>query len=243
MYSQSSRTDLNNWEALGNIGWNWETLAPYYRKHETFHLPSKENAKKYQSDYLDPATRGEDGPIQVSLSEHDVTWLQEAWPPTAQNAGYPVPRDPRSGSAIGGFNNLSCIDPKTMTRSYAANAYWAPNKHRPNLKVMPRALTTKINFTRIDNVPRAASVTVEIDGSPMIINATQEVILCAGAIASPHLLEVSGIGSRKLLESIGVDVVVDNENVGENLQDHIFTGPTYVSRITYTRLQVFLTHI
>ena len=231
MYNQCSQADLNNWEALGNPGWGWDDMAPYFRKHETFHPPSKETVKKFSAEYLDPALRGSNGPIHLSLCEQDINWLQERWPETAKNAGYPVPNtEPRSGAAIGGFNTLSTVNPATRTRSYAANGYWIPYRERPNFHVVTNAMVQKIVMDDSAENPRASAVLVEIDSQPQTVKARKEVIMCAGVIQSPQLLELSGIGAKTHLDSLGVRTVVNNEAMGENLQDHIMIVPCYVSQ-------------
>ncbi|OCL04181.1 GMC oxidoreductase [Glonium stellatum] len=215
MFSMCSRQDLDNWAELGNNGWGFDDMIPYFRKFETYNPPSKELSTKINSQYLDPLLRGTNGPVQ------------EVWPQTCINLGYPQPKDPRSGSAIGGFNQLTTVDPKLVRRSYSARAYYEPNAHRPNLSVLTDALVSKIEFektTPYSGSAKATSVQFTVAGIPYTVNVKKEVIICGGTINSPQILELSGIGSASLLQKHGVNVVYDNPNVGENLNDHSATG-------------------
>ena len=116
---------------------------------------------------------------------------------------------------------MSTIDASSSTRSYAATAYFAPNIGRPNLTVLTDAQVNKITFSHTHNV-HATGVSFTSKGSTYHVRASKEVILCAGAFQSPQILEVSGIGSKSILSPLGIDVVIDNPNVGENLQEQPF---------------------
>ena len=91
MFSMASRQDLNNWKELGNEGWGFDDLAPYYRKSETYNPPSKILSAKINDKYVDPLLRGTSGPIQVSFCEADFAWNQETWPETCIAAGCTYP--------------------------------------------------------------------------------------------------------------------------------------------------------
>lgn len=113
-----------------------------------------------------------------------------------------------------------------VSRSYAANAYYKPNAGRPNLKVLTNALATKVIFDGYkEEAPLVATgVNFTTKGQSCIVKAKREVILSAGVVQSPQLLELSGIGSAALLNSFGIKVLADNPHVGENLQDHAMTS-------------------
>lgn len=151
------------------------------------------------------------------------------WPKTIKNAGYAPVNDPRTGSAIGGFNQLSTIDPRHNRRSYAAREYYEPNKDRPNLFVFTHALVSKIELEKNADSVKATGVQFISNGSPYTVKANREVIVCGGAVNSPQILELSGIGSPAVLQKAGVEVVVDLPGVGENLSDHTATGIVLVS--------------
>ncbi|KAF2692068.1 GMC oxidoreductase [Lentithecium fluviatile CBS 122367] len=186
MFSMASHQDLGNWKELENEGWGFEDLAPYYRKLETI------NDK-----YVDPLLRGTSGPIQVCAINRHVL------------ACYPTPKDPRTGSALGGFNQLTAVDPKTLRRSYSAREYYQPN----------------IDLEKSDSRgAKATGVSTIVDEATHFVKANKEVIICGGVVSSPQILELSGIGSPVVLPKAGIYIVVDNPNIGENLNDHTATG-------------------
>jgi choline dehydrogenase-like flavoprotein len=118
--------------------------------------------------------------------------------------------------------NLSTIDASSSTRSYAATAYFAPNIGRPNLTVLTDAQVNKITFSSHTHNVHASGVSFTSKGTTYHVKASKEVILCAGAFQSPQILELSGIGSKSILTPLGIDVIVENPNVGENLQEQPF---------------------
>jgi choline dehydrogenase-like flavoprotein len=128
------------------------------------------------------------------------------------------------GSAIGycawwGLRAIF-IDPETNTRSYSATAFYPPNAHRTNLSLLVEAYVNKIELEASESGSRAAGVQFTTQGKQFTVRARREVIVCAGTVKSPQLLELSGIGSPALPESHGISVMVANEGVGENLRDH-----------------------
>ncbi|KAJ4292738.1 hypothetical protein N0V90_009401 [Kalmusia sp. IMI 367209] len=241
MFSMASRQDLDNWKELGNEGWSFDELAPYYRKFEKYNPSSEVLSTKINDKYVDPLLRGTDGPIQISFCDADFTWNQETWPETAINAGYPAPKDPRTGSAIGGFNQLTTVDPKTMRRSYSAREYYEPNKNRENLSVLTNALAAKIELEKAGSGDaKATGVSFIVDGTTHHVKANKEVIVCGGVVNSPQILELSGIGSPSVLSQAGVDIVVDNPYVGEGLNDHTATGLGVKVKDEYPTAEVLL---
>ncbi|KAH7126914.1 hypothetical protein B0J11DRAFT_526754 [Dendryphion nanum] len=241
MFSMASRQDLDNWAELGNKGWGFDDLAPYYRKAEKYNAPSKELSDRIGGKYVDPLLRGTDGPIQLSFCEADTQWSQELWPATCETMGYPAPKDPRTGSAIGGFNQLTTVDPKTTRRSYSARAYYEPASDRPNLSLLTGALVAKIETEKSgDGDVTATGVKFTVEGTSYTVKANREVIVCGGVINSPQILELSGIGNKDLLQKAGVDVVVDLPGVGENLNDHSATGISLAVKDEYPTAEVLI---
>lgn len=167
------------------------------------------------------------GPVEASFAEEISDPLPKAWVDTWATMGWGVNSDPFSGEALGGYVNAMNIEASSKQRSHALSAYYAPVKTRENLVVVTSALVTKIHFSddKDENGNLAAtSVSYMLDGKPHTATATKEIVLAAGALQTPKLLELSGIGSAALLNSFDIPVLVDNENVGENLQDHIDCG-------------------
>ncbi|KAL2884211.1 hypothetical protein SGCOL_000150 [Colletotrichum sp. CLE4] len=218
-WTHPSRRDIDNWGTLGNKGWSWEALAPYFKKSESFVAPSSQQTSDLLLDYIDSSVHGTTGPIANEFPLLYSPFL-EAWPRTLEKLGLRVDGDPRDGAALGGYVNLLNVD--KGTRSYAANTYLGPARQRSNLKVVTDALVTKVMLEKTRGGVLAKGVKWSQAGSESEATAKREVILAAGSIASPQLLEVSGVGDKKLLGSHGVEVLVDNPNVGENLQDHVY---------------------
>ena len=136
--------------------------------------------------------------------------------------------DPLSGESIGGMSNPCTIDPKTKERSHAGSTYYKMAADRPNLRVVTEALVEKIVLEKSNERVVASGVNfTPKDGQSFTIRAAREVILSAGVFKSPQLLELSGIGSTELLRSHGIEVVINNPQVGENLQDHGMAGVSF----------------
>ena len=229
LYSNSSQRDLDSWERLGNKGWDWESMQPYYHKLETYNVPSKELSDAVESGYIDPKLRGTDGPIQTTFAQSLSGWMEKCWLDTCRTAGYPAPKEPRNGMSLGAFCQLMTIDPKDWTRSYSYSGYIEPHLSRSNLKLLTNARAGKILLRKEGDHAVATGVQYFVDGKEYRVAASREVICSAGTVQTPQILELSGIGDRALLEKHGIDVVVDNAHVGTNLQDHPMAGVTYVS--------------
>jgi choline dehydrogenase-like flavoprotein len=224
-----SRENIDAWGRLGSPGWSWDTLEPYYRKMATV-TPPGENARTVADvDWYDPSLGGGSGPLQVTWGEGYAENLQGAWVRSFNSLGLEMNGDPRSGSAIGGFQNMQAIHPRTKTRSYAPNAWYnAAARARENLVVMTGTLAKKIVTRRGEKGVVATGVVIQkTGGEEQLVHARKEVILAAGVFQSPQLLELSGIGGRSLLEKHDIPVVIDNAAVGENLQDHAIVAQLF----------------
>ncbi|KAL8989551.1 MAG: hypothetical protein Q9177_001587 [Variospora cf. flavescens] len=224
------KSSIDAWERLGNEGWNWDAMAPYYRKFHTFNPPSKETAEALGTAYIDQEIQGNSGPIQSSFPEFHGP-LGKAWPQTFKNLDFPLTSDPLSsgGQATGGFSYLSTVDPHTWERSHAGSAYYTPIKDRPNLCLLTETQVQKIILEKqsATNVVAKGVSFLDHGGMSRTKMAKREVIVCAGAIHSPQLLELSGIGSAHILRSHGTEVFYNNPYVGENFQDHPMTGMSF----------------
>ncbi|RFU24241.1 hypothetical protein B7463_g12097, partial [Scytalidium lignicola] len=217
-----SRGIIDAWGKLGNEGWSYDELAPYFLKFGTRHSPSEEVCQITRTDVIDNHLSGH-GPIHMSYG-NGFGPMNSAWMDVHTQLGLkPTGGDLASGQVSGAFQNTFNIDPATKTRSYAATAYYGSEaRQRSNLTVLTNTIVQKIELQDQDSEVVATGVQVRMkDGSVRYIQARTEVILGAGALQSPQLLELSGIGGRALLEQHGINVVVENPNVGENLQDHV----------------------
>ena len=130
--------------------------------------------------------------------------------------------DPWSGDHIGFYNTLGLVarsGPNKGLRSYAARGYFETNAHRPNLHVLCDATVSSIQL----DGRKATGVSFTYGGQQHIVKAGKEVIVAAGAIQSPQILELSGIGNPEVLQAAGVDCKIENKAIGENFQDHVLT--------------------
>jgi choline dehydrogenase len=201
VYDRGTRADYDGWVAAGNQGWSYEEVMPYFKRAETYEPDAN-------------AWHGGDGPVHVSRPgiRHK---LSQAWIAAGQEAGYPY-NDDTNGARREGFGPVD-LTVGSGRRSSAASAYLAPVRRRPNLTVVTGALVTRI---LIEN-GRAIGVSYALKGRQESAHADCEVIICAGAIASPQLLMLSGIGDGGHLRAHGISTLVDLKGVGRNLQDHL----------------------
>jgi choline dehydrogenase len=200
MVTRCQPEDYDDWAKAGNPGWDYASLLPYFKKIEN------------TVDYVGP-TRGTSGPITVERSP-GLPELSKLLVAAAKECGIPFNQDPNSGNVNGiGYTQRAIRNGMRMS---AAKAYVKPARKRSNLTVQCNALTTKIRFEGL----RAVGVDYVVNGEKFSANARQEVVLSAGAIGSPQLLELSGVGQAERLKALGIDVVLDLPGVGENLQDH-----------------------
>lgn len=220
-----SRSGFNSWEKLGNPGWGWDTLAPYFRKFHTYTGPGDVAEKDLLLDYQVKEAQGSSGPLKISYgSGEGYPPFSSAWPKAWSNLNKKITGDPITGSATGAFNNPATIDPDTRERSHAGNDYLTKEvRARPNLRVVTEALVTKLILKR--DAGQVAAMGIEFEaknGQTLQVLAQHEVVLAAGAIKTPQLLELSGVGNQEILSKHHIECLVDNPNVGENLQDHGF---------------------
>lgn len=215
-WDRTSEHELDAWEQLGNVGWNWKSLYAAMLKVETF-LPSPE----YGIDGV-----GKTGPIRTLINRiiprHQATWI-----PTMNNLGLPHNHESLNGQPVGVSTQPSNIRPN-YTRSYAPD-YLKLAGHNLQLKLDTRV--AKVNFKGTT----ATGVTLE-DGT--VIHARKEVILSAGSFLTPGVLELFGIGDSALLSKIGIQVIKHLPSVGENLQDHIRTQISFQLKPEYTSFDV-----
>jgi choline dehydrogenase-like flavoprotein len=163
--------------------------------------------------------------LQIALVNPDGVWEKD-WVDGLESVRFPK-SDPLSGHFGGPNIAPESINPRTKQRSYAANAYLDPVRSRPNLTILTDTTVTKLLLERSSSADDAVAKGVQFiskGSSSQIIRVRKEAIISARAINSPRILELSGIGGADLLQRLAIDVVVDNPHVGENLQNHLFTG-------------------
>lgn len=212
---RGSRADYDAWEALGSPGWGWDGLLPYFRKATSFTPPQVDLGVDVAAD---PSAYGR-GPVHISFPSilfPDMRNMSDA----VGAHGVSTSRGPASGDATGLVWTPNTLDYASGTRSHARVAYYdAVAAHRPNLRLVTGHVVDRILF---DDDLNAVGVRVRSreDNSTETVSASAEVILAAGAVNTPKLLQLSGIGPRDVLEAAGVDVLRDAPGVGANFQDH-----------------------
>ncbi|KAJ7157930.1 GMC oxidoreductase [Mycena crocata] len=219
--------DIDAIEKLGNPGWNWKDYMKYSQRSETFHPPAREQTDLYPHTY-ETKFHGTSGPIHTTIPFHYHA-LDALFQETLVNKGLKAIKDPYGGDITGTWIANANIDPRTWTRSYAATGYLAPAQGRPNLLVLTEATVTRILFEDAIGGRDLTATGVEFmhEGRTFQVNAKTEVILSAGTIQDPQILELSGIGRTEILKSIGVEVKIELDGVGENVQDHTFLGVSF----------------
>ncbi|TCD71178.1 hypothetical protein EIP91_012127 [Steccherinum ochraceum] len=219
VYMPPPADDIDDFEKLGNSGFNWSNFSRALRKVEGFVRPRDENLVKGNLK-ASKWTMGTEGPLKISYPP-TVTILESKMQEALTYAGITAASDPQGGDPHGHFITPNTYDPISHTRSYATTAFYEPNKHLPNFTVLPAAQVQRVLFSSSSNGGISASgVEFVTDGTKYTVHAAKEVIISCGALASPQLLELSGIGNKKILDNLGVPVVIDLPAVGENLQEH-----------------------
>jgi choline dehydrogenase len=201
IYIRGHRSDYDQWRDLGNIGWGYDDVLPYFKR--------AENNERLNNEF-----HGRGGPLNVAdhIFRHP---LSEMFVASATAAGISRNEDFNGAEQEGcGFYQLT---QKNGARCSAAAAYLRPALGRKNLTVTTGALTTRIHFAN----KRATGVRYLHRGKTEQAEATREVILSGGTVNSPQLLLLSGVGPVDELRSVGTDVVLDLPGVGKNLQDHL----------------------
>ncbi|MDA9744668.1 GMC family oxidoreductase N-terminal domain-containing protein [Candidatus Pelagibacter sp.] len=212
LWIRGQSNDYDNWRQQGNKGWGWDDVLPYFIKSENNEL----GKGKFHSD---------EGPIMVANKKIKLKMLDE-FINAAEEKGIPKVNDFNTGDNFGvGFFQFTTTFNKfgLKLRYSSAKGYLNPAKKRSNLKIITNAHVQKINFEG----KKASGIEYFLGENLSKISANKEVILCAGSIGSPHILQVSGIGDGDKLSKIGIDIIKNLKGVGKNLQDHLMFRPVY----------------
>lgn len=203
MYIRGDHQDYDDWVAAGNPGWSYADVLPYFKKAEN-------NEFWGESVY-----HGAGGPLNVADVREPSVYAR-AFVEAGIQAGHKPNPDFNGGHQLG--VGLTQVTQKNGERCSTAKGYITPNLLRPNLQIITRVRTTRI----LMEGKRAIGVEYrDAQGNMQQIKAAREVIICAGALQSPQLLMLSGIGPAQTLQQHGIAVVQDTPGVGQNLQDHI----------------------
>ncbi|WP_424988096.1 GMC family oxidoreductase [Microbulbifer sp. S227A] len=202
LYVRGQAEDYDRWRQMGNTGWGWDDVLPYFRQSEN----NERGADEFH---------GDAGPLSVSNMrvERPIT---NAWLDAAQQAGYPY--NPDSNGAEQEGVGVFQFTARKGRRCSAAVAYLNPVKHRGNLRIITHARVARIHFEG----GRARGVAyTDRAGNTHVVRAGREAILSGGAVNSPQLLMLSGIGEASQLQENGIETVRDLPGVGKNMQDHL----------------------
>ena len=202
VYVRGHALDFDEWESLGATGWNYQNCLPYFNK--------LENHQCVTSAYT-----GSEGPVAISGGNNMRNPLYRAFIDAGVETGYSETENYNGYRQEGFGQKFMNVD--GGIRASSSHAYLKDAKKRPNLTILKRALVTRITFEG----KTATGIECKIRRQMRRFSARREVVLCAGSIGSPHLLQVSGVGPKDKLTDIGIDVVHDLPGVGENLQDHL----------------------
>ena len=207
LYVRGHAADFDGWAQMGCRGWSYDEVLPYFRK--------SENYIQGKSDL-----RGKSGPLQVE-DYRTILPLTHRFVEGAQQAGHPLRPDLNDGKQTGvGYSQNTRLG---RWRGSTAQTFLASARHRANLKVETNAQAGRLLF----DGKRCVGVTFRQNNATRELRASREVIVCGGAVNSPHLLQISGIGPAEHLQAHGIDVLHNLPGVGANLQDH------YVARVSH----------
>ena len=206
VYVRGNRADYDGWAALGNEGWSYKEVLPYFIRSENHEAAEK----------MDPGYHGNDGELDVSFPTIFKTPFADAFIASCEKIGIRNNRDYNGAKQEGA--SISQCTIKNGKRCSGAVAFLKPVLKRSNLTAITKAQVTKIIFEG----KKAIGVEYTKNGKNLTIRSNKEVILSAGAFQSPQLLMLSGIGDSNVLKEHGIDMVHELKGVGKNLQDHLF---------------------
>jgi choline dehydrogenase len=206
VYMRGQKVDYDYWAALGNRGWSWDEVLPYFKRAERHFGGASEH-------------HGCEG--ELCVEEPRVRWkILDAWRDAAEECGIPKVEEFNRGDNFG--NAYFHMTQRRGVRWGATRAWLREAMKRPNLTVMTKAHTKAVRIGERDGFKRAIGVELAVDKQGEgIVRARREVILAAGSIGSPQLLQLSGIGPGQLLEAHGIPLVHELPGVGGNLHDHL----------------------
>jgi len=205
IYMRGQRDDYDHWASLGNPGWSWDEVLPYFRRME---------------DYVHGADAWHGAGGELRVEERRVSWeILDAWRAAAAECGLPPIPEFNRGDNFG--TAYFQMNQRRGVRWSNHKAFLRPVMNRPNLAVLTGAHATRVLFDTAMGARRATGLAFQRNGEKLVVRARREVILATGAIGSPQLLQLSGIGPGELLREIGITPLLDSPGVGENLQDHL----------------------
>ncbi len=206
VYMRGQKSDYDHWAALGNNGWSWEEILPYYKRVEDY---------AHGADELHGAGGG------LRIEEQRVSWeILDSWRDAAEQCGIPKIAEFNRGNNFG--NAYFQMNQRRGVRWSATKAFLRPAMKRANLTVLTGAHVNRVCIETTGSAKRASGIEFRLPGeNEQRAQANREVILAAGAIGSPQILQLSGIGPGALLSRFGIPLVHELPGVGANLHDHL----------------------
>ncbi|EQB58549.1 hypothetical protein CGLO_01198 [Colletotrichum gloeosporioides Cg-14] len=225
-WTRGAAADFDAWEELGNDGWGWKGLLPYFKKVEKYTTNVGQGIRDEFNIKPNMSFHGTNGPINVAYPDHIYNTSSSVLQGLAE-VGIHTSNDVNSGDPTGAMIVASSMSPTNQTRSDARTGYFDTANARSNFHVVTGHMATRLIVGlpgSLTNQESRRIIGVELSSGLSDINRTvtvnKEVILAAGAIQSPVLLQVSGIGPRQVLESLNISTQIDLPGVGNNFQDH-----------------------
>ncbi len=201
IYMRGQARDYDQWRQLGNVGWGWDDVLPFFMQHEDYSFGADD-------------MHAQGGEMRIEAQR--LHWpILDAFRAAAIESGIPATNDFNRGDNEG--VDYFQVTQRGGVRVNANKAFVRPVRDRPNLRVVTKAQASRLRF----DGTRVTGLDVIVNGTPATVPVTGEVVLTCGAIGTPQVLELSGIGDPERLGSLGVPVVADLRGVGENLQDHL----------------------
>ena len=206
IYMRGQRSDYQHWVDSGNAGWGWDDVLPYFKSME---------------DYAHGADEFHGAGGELPVQERRVNWeILDAWRNAADECGIPKITEFNRGDNLG--NAYFQMNQREGVRWNAVRGFLRPVKRRKNLTIFSRTHVERLSIEEKDGVKRVSGVEVRMDGGQIgVFEAGREVLLAAGTIGSPQILQLSGIGPGSLLQEQAIKVNHDLSGVGENLHDHL----------------------
>ena len=218
IYMRGQRSDYDHWAQLGNRGWSWDDVLPVF---------------KHSEDYQHGADEFHGAGGEMRVEERRVNWeILDAWRDAAADSGIPKITEFNRGDNSG--NAYFQMNQRRGSRWSATKAFLDPARERPNLTILTESHVQKLVFDHLSGEKRCSGIQVQTKQGIETFNASREVLLSAGSIGSPQILQLSGVGNGELLRERGVIPEHELSGVGENLQDHLQVRTIYKVHNTVT---------
>ncbi|ORY17207.1 hypothetical protein BCR34DRAFT_505986 [Clohesyomyces aquaticus] len=224
MYDRGSAADYNAWEELGNEGWGWEGMYSFFKKGTEVIPPPQKTVREFGVTW-DPKAYG-DGPLKLGISDFQYPDIKEYFK-AFKGAGVNMALDSNNGE-VGASWFPNTMNPKTGERSHARNSYYEPISTRSNLKLILETVATELVFNGDKKLTaKGVKITDKRTNTTTTVYARKEVILAAGAVNTPKLLQLSGVGPKSVLQAAGISMKLEHDGVGANFQDHPYTSVAF----------------